>query len=96
MKYLNYIAAGALLIGLGLWSSFDFYGQAGDQYGLVRYCLRMLVVVPLVTILAIMATLAYDAFTPAEWMPEEWKDEKAKAIILAVLIYCVFWLGVQG
>jgi hypothetical protein len=96
MRDIFFCSVTAISIGAGLWASAEVFGAAGDSLAMFRYCLRMLIVVPLVTTLAIMATRAFNEFTPGEWMPDEWNDEIPKAIVLSSLIYCIFWLGVQG
>jgi ABC-type uncharacterized transport system YnjBCD permease subunit len=96
MKKALFVAITSISISIGLWAGAEVFGKSGDTFAMFRYCLRMLTVVPLVTMLAIIATHAFNEFTPGEWMPDEWNDEIPKAIVLSSLIYCIFWLGVQG
>lgn len=79
-----------------VWGKVQLPNGQTDPYAMIRYILRILVVVPLVTGLAIGAVKGFDYWTPGIWLTEEWNNEIARAMVLSTLIACIFWLGVQG
>lgn len=79
-----------LSISVLLWT------QVHDPYGMLRYVLRLLIVVPLALALAITGVTVFDYFTPNNWMERVAQNEMACAVVLAALIVGVFWLCVQG
>ena len=90
-----------ILIGVFAWACFLYgsiylYVLADDPYALWRFAVRLLVVVPLATVLAVLSTRIFNRYTPANWLPETWENEIAKAIVLATLLFGSFWLCVQG
>lgn len=106
MKFANHrltivCAAGAwlsLLAGSGfLWSAM------GDPYAMLRYVVRLLIVVPLATCLALGAVLLFDHWTPDDWLASLTDDQHgnlgtklAAGIVVASLVLSVFWLAIQG
>ena len=73
------------------------YGQMNDPYGMIRYIVRQFIVVPVATGLAILAVRVFDHYTPpVRWIEKVAENETAVAIVLAALIFGVFWLCVQG
>jgi hypothetical protein len=87
----------SIMFAAGLTASFYVFAVSGDPLALLRSILRLLVVVPLATGLAILAVRAFDELTPpVRWLEEVARNELAAALVLASLIFGVFWLCIQG
>jgi hypothetical protein len=84
-----------LLFGLAM-SGFIFSFQ-GDPLVFFRYLCRILVIVPLITFLAIGSLRLFDHFTPpVKWLEKVAENEIAIAIVLASIVYGIFWVCIQG
>ncbi len=86
-----------LLLSVPLWA------QVGDPCGMLRYVMRLLIVVPLATALAIAAVMAFDRWTPGDWLEGITGDEThtnasriACGMVVSALLLGVFWLCIQG
>ncbi len=79
-----------------LCSSVFLWAEVQDPYGMLRYVLRLLIVVPLALFLAVAGVKIFDRYTPNDWMERVAQNETACAVVLADLIIGVFWLCVQG
>ncbi|MFH0821502.1 MAG: hypothetical protein V2B18_02035 [Pseudomonadota bacterium] len=91
------IAVGTLLWTVaGLVATVPLWSTQGDPYGMVRYVLRMVFVMPLGTLMIISAVTAFDCYTPHDWLERIHENNLACGIVVAVLIYCVSWLVIQG
>lgn len=91
-----------MCIAIAVWetvllcASFLLWTQVQDPYGMIRYVVRLLIVVPLALFLAIAGVRVFDRYTPNDWMERVAQNEIACALVLAALIIGVFWLCVQG
>jgi hypothetical protein len=85
------------LMLFGLVMSGFFFSFQGDPFVFFRYLSRILVVVPLVTFLAIGSLRLFDHFTPpVKWLEKVAENEIAIAILLASIVYGIFWCCIQG
>jgi hypothetical protein len=94
--------------GTALWlfcllMSTQLWGMVADPFALIRYIVRLLVVVPVATLLALGAVVLFDHWTPSDWLEDIADDEHgnlgtklATGIVVASLILSVFWLAIQG
>ena len=91
-----------MLFTLALWevamlcASLFLWTEVQDPLGMVKYVVRLLIVVPLALFLAIAGVRVFDWYTPNDWMERVEQNETACAVVLAALILGVFWLCVQG
>jgi hypothetical protein len=91
-----------MFIVIALWetvllcASLLLWTHVQDPYGMIRYVVRLLIVVPLALFLAIAGVRVFDRYTPNNWMERVAQNEIACALVLAALIIGVFWLCVQG
>lgn len=79
-----------------LWGHVPLHEWEPDTLIMLRYVMRMLIVVPLATALAIAGVRLFDHFTENDWLKAVVKNEMACAVVLAALILGVFWLCIQG
>jgi hypothetical protein len=91
-----------VFLAIALWeaamlcASVFLWTEVQDPFGMLRYVLRLLIVVPLALFLAITGVRVFDRYTPNDWMERVAQNEIACAVVLAALILGVFWLCVQG
>jgi len=97
-----------MLCSGGVWlcllgASAFLWGPLGDRYAMVRYVVRLLIVVPLATCLALAAVVLFDHWTPDDWLVSLTDDHHgnlgtklATGIVVASLVLSVFWLAIQG
>lgn len=96
--------AGVLVVWLCLLAaSALLWGPLGDPYAMLRYVVRLLIVVPLATCLALGAVLLFDRWTPDDWLASLTDDHHgnlgtklATGAVVASLVLSVFWLAIQG
>ncbi|MCA1961483.1 MAG: hypothetical protein LDL33_11885 [Desulfomonile sp.] len=106
MNLVNHSLAIAAVVGVWLSvlaGSAFLWGAVGDPYAMVRYVVRLLIVVPLATCLALAAVLLFDRWTPDEWLASLTDDHHgnlgtklATGVVVASLVLSVFWLAIQG
>ena len=91
-----------VFLAIALWeaamlcASVFLWTEVQDPFGMLRYVLRLLIVVPLALFLAITGVRVFDRYTPNDWMERVAQNEIACAVVLAALILGVFLLCVQG
>jgi len=106
MNLLNhpFAIAGVAVTWLSLLAGSAFlWGPVGDPFAMVRYVVRLLIVVPLATCLALAAVLLFDHWTPDDWLLSLTDEHHgnlgtklATGIVVASLVLSVFWLAIQG
>jgi len=91
-----YLILGAVFCA-SLTASIYFYGFMGDPWAMFRMLARLGVVVPASIAMSILAVSLFDRATPPHrWIERVVQNETACAIVLAALLFGIFWLCVQG
>lgn len=98
-----------LWIGAILWLALVFMSaliwseSRGDPFAILLTVFRVLIVVPLATALSILALILFDKYTPGDWLAGVADDQHGNigtkigtGLVVASLIFSIFWVCVQG
>ncbi|MEJ2718513.1 MAG: hypothetical protein P8182_15490 [Deltaproteobacteria bacterium] len=96
-------------IGISLWgilfivASLMWGAARGDPYAMLLTVLRIFIVVPLATGLSIGSLILFDKYTPGDWLAGVADDQHGNigtkigtGLVVASLIFSIFWVCVQG
>ena len=73
-----------------------------QPYWAILSVIRVLILVPICAVLSAVALILFDYITPGGWLEHltspsgDTGSKIGVALVVASLIYCIFWVAVQG